>query len=155
MEVVILVNMKRDLHAIAARGAIITASVFTAALQLFSPSSLAYRAAGSGIIIDAVNVIVLALASVALADLVWRDILDKGLILPRLPTHWRHQFCVGLYSALAGAFAIRAFLATGGDLSAIVQAGAYYVLLSAWIATEAAAIAHEERKECRTLSKDD
>ncbi len=134
------------LHTIAARGCIITASVYTAVLQLFSASSLAYRAAGAGMLIDAINVVVLILAALALADLLWRDILRRGLILPRLDPQLRHQFCVWLYSALSAAFGIRAFLAMG-EPSAALQAGTYYVLFAAWIAVEAAAIANEQRSD--------
>ena len=145
--------MSGELHSVAARLLIVVASLYTAALQLFSTSSLAYRAAGAGWLIDAINWGVLGLAGIAAADLVWRDFMRKGLILPSVPGHTRHQFCVGLYSALAGAFAIRAFIAFDGETSAVLQVGTYYVLISAGIAIEAAAIAHEERQECRTPSE--
>jgi len=144
--------VKTDLHAIAARVLIVAASCYTAYLQLFSTGSLAFRAAGDGVVIDAINVAVFFLAMVALADLLWRDILRLGLILPMVPTHWRHQFCVGLYSALSAAFAIRAFVATGSDTPAVVSVGTYYTLMAAGIAVEAAAIAYEERHACRPES---
>ena len=147
--------MDTELHSISSRLLIVVASMYTAALQLFSPASLAYRAAGDGWVIDMVNVIVLALAGIAAGDLLWRDILRKGLILPRVNVHTRHQFCVGLYSALSAAFAVRAFVALDGETSAVLQVGTYYVLISAGIAIEAAAIAHEQRQEppCPTASE--
>jgi hypothetical protein len=137
-------DMKLDIHATAARVLIIAASAWTAGLQLWAPSSLAYRAAGDSMLIDAMNWVVLALAGVAVADVVWCGILRRGLILPRIPTLTRHHLCVALYSALAGAFAVRAFIATG-DPRAALPVGAYYVLVAAGIAIEAAAIAHEQR----------
>ena len=133
------------LHALAARALIISSSVWTAGLQLFSPTSLAYRAAGAGQIIDAVNMAVLVISAVALADVVWHDVLRRGLIWPSFPALHRHRICVWVYSSLAAAFGIRAFVATG-DTSAALQVGGYYVLLAGGIAIEAAALAHESRK---------
>jgi hypothetical protein len=148
-----------NLHAIAARVLIVTASVYTASLQLFSPTSLAYRAAGDSWLIDAVNVLVLLLAGVALADLLWRDVLQRGLILPSIPMRIRHRVCVAVYMGLAAAFAVRAFIASGSDPGVVLQVATYYVLLSGGILIEAAAIAHEEREEqdepCRTASESD
>jgi hypothetical protein len=143
------------MHSIAARLLIVVASVYTALLQLFSPTSLAYRAAGDGWLIDAVNVLVLCLSGIALADLIWRDVLNKGLILPGIRVSVRHQLCVATYSALASAFAVRAFVASSGEWSAVWQVGSYYLLIAAGIAVEAAAIANEERQECRTDSSKD
>lgn len=147
------------LHAISARVLIITASGYTAALQLFSTNSLAYRAAGDGLLIDLVNVLVLLLAGVALADVLWRDTLNRGLILPSIHGIIRHRICVGVYMSLAAAFAVRAFIASGSDIAAVAQVAAYYVLVSGGILIEAAAIAHEEREEqdesCHTAFKSD
>ena len=142
-----MVNVKTDLHAIAARILIMVVSFYTAYLQVAAPTSLAYRAAGDGWLIDAINVAVIGMAGFALADLIWRDILRKGLILPSVPGLLRHRVCVLLYSALASAFAIRAFVATGSDTSAVLHVGAYYLLVAAGIVVEAAAIAHEKRHE--------
>jgi hypothetical protein len=148
-----------NLHAIAARVLIIVASAYTATLQLFSASSLAYRAAGDSWLIDAINVLVLLLAGIALADVLWRDMLHRGLILPSIPGRIRHRLCVAVYMSLAAAFGVRAFIAAGNDISVVLQVATYYVLLSGGILIEAAAIAHEERKEqdesCRTASKSD
>ena len=147
--------MDIGLHSISARVLIVVASLWTACLQLFSPSSLAYRAAGDSWLIDAVNWAVLGLAGLAAADVIWRDILRRGLILPSINAHTRHHVCVAVYSALAWAFAMRAFIAAG-DPSTVLQVGAYYVLIAAGIAAEAAAIASEERKPtCRSASDAD
>jgi hypothetical protein len=151
--------MVDSLHAIAARVLIIVASVYTATLQLFSTSSLAYRAAGDSWLIDAINVLVLLLAGIALADVLWRDTLRRGLILPSIPGRIRHRLCVVVYMSLAAAFGVRAFIASGQDFGVVLQVATYYVLLSGGILIEAAAIAHEEREEqdesCRTASKSD
>jgi hypothetical protein len=133
------------LHAFISRGFAVVASLYTAGLQLLSTSSLAYRAAGDSVVADAVNVVVIVLALVALADLVWRDLLGRGLILPRLPMPVRHQLCVLVYAALAGAFGIRAFI-VAGDAGIALQVGSYYILVSALIAAEAYATAKEERE---------
>jgi hypothetical protein len=133
---------------------IVVASMWTAGLQLFAPLSLAYRAAGSSTVIDVVNVAVLVLSGLALADIAWHDILRRGLILPSFPMRWRHQFCVATYSALAAAFGIRAFVATG-DPAAVVQVGLYYVLVAAGITIEAAALAHEQREEREPSCRND
>ena len=140
-----------ELRAFISRGFAVVASLYTAMLQLISPTSLAYRAAGDSIAADAVNFIVLGLALVAGADLLWRDILRRGLIWPSFPMERRHQICVMVYSSLAGAFGIRAFLAAG-DIKVALQAGTYYVLIAALIAMEAYATAREERLVCRTES---
>lgn len=139
-----------------ARGLIVIASIWTSALQLFAPTSLAYQAAGSGVIIDFVNVIVLALAGLAALDLLWHDILRRGLVWPSFPHRQRHQICVWVYSLLAAAFGIRAFIAAG-EPSTVIRVGMYYVLLSAFIAAEAYALADEQREEhpCPTPSASD
>jgi hypothetical protein len=134
-----------SMHAIAARMLIVVASMWTAALQLFSPTSLAYRAAGDGQIIDAINVIVLCVAAVAAADLIWHDLLQRGLILPKFPARRRHHVCVWVYSTLAAAFGVRAFVASG-DAATAAQVGLYYVLIAAGIAMEAVALANEKRE---------
>ena len=138
--------MSSSLHAFAARLFIVVASMYTACLQLFSESSLAFRAAGDSWLIDAINWAVIGLAGLAGADLLWRDILRRGLIWPIFDAHLRHHICVATYSGLAGAFAVRAFLAVGSDKSAVAQVGIYYVLIAIGIAIEAAATAHEERQ---------
>ena len=139
-------TMNSALHAFAARLLIVVASMYTAFLQLFSESSLAYRAAGDHWLIDTINWIVVGLAGLAGADLLWRDILRRGLIWPSFDAHKRHHICVAVYSGLAGAFSIRAFLAAGSDKSAIIQVSLYYVLFAIGIIIEAAATAHEERE---------
>ena len=131
-------------HATVARAMICVVSGWTAGLQLLSTSSLAYRAAGGSLVIDAINVIVLALVALAVSDICWHDILKRGLVLPSVPDRLRHQVCVWTYSAMAAAFSIRAFLAAG-DPSSVFQVGGYYVLVSLAIAYEAHALAHEER----------
>jgi hypothetical protein len=138
--------MGLNLHSIAARVLIIASSVWTAALQLFSTTSLAYRAAGPGLTIDVVNVIVLCISALAVADVVWHDVLRRGLVWPSFPRKARHRICVWVYTSLAGAFAIRAFVATG-DTAAALPVGGYYVLLAVGIAVEAAALAHEQRDD--------
>jgi hypothetical protein len=147
--------MRSTLHSISARALIVVASAYTSALQLFSTTSLAYRAAGDSVLIDAVNWVVLSLAGLAGADLIWRDILRRGMIFPKFDAHRRHHICVATYSMLASAFAVRAFIASGGDVGTVFQVGGYYLLMAAGIAVEAAAIAQEERTNttCRTHSE--
>jgi hypothetical protein len=140
------------LHGTAARFLIVVGSAYTACLQLFSSTSLAYRAAGDGWLIDVINIAVLIIAAVGAADLVWHDILRRGLIWPSFPMRQRHQACVAVYAMLAGAFGIRAFIVPG-DSEIALQVGAYYVLFTAGIAIEAAAMAFEQREEqCPTDS---
>lgn len=140
-----------ELRAFISRAFAVVASLYTAMLQLTSPMSLAYRAAGDSIAADAVNLVVLGLALVAGADLLWRDILRRGLIWPSFPMQRRHHICVLVYSSLASAFGIRAFLAAG-DISVALQAGTYYVLIASLIAMEAYATAKEGRQICPTES---
>jgi hypothetical protein len=135
-----------SLHGTAARAVIVIASLWTAGLQLLSPASLAYRAAGDSFWIDAINIAVLGIAGLAAADVIWHDLLRRGLILPSFPAQKRHQVCVWVYSALAAAFAIRAFIAAG-DIHTVFQVGGYYVLIAAGIMLEAWALAHEKREE--------
>ena len=141
------------MHGLAARAAAVVATVYTALIQLFSPTSLAYRAAGESIWIDLINVGLLMIASVALADLVWRDILRLGLIFPSFPMRQRHQICVWVYAAMSAGFFIRAFIATG-EKSVALQAGSYYIFFGAVIAIESVALALKERQECQQESKD-
>ncbi len=101
--------------------------------------------------IDAINVAVLLIAGLALADVVWHDLMRKGLIWPSFPNRSRHQICVWVYMALASAFGIRAFIAAG-DPVASLQVGAYYVLLAAGITMEAIALSKEERSQCQPTS---
>lgn len=136
---------KMNTHSLSARFLIVVASAWTAGLQLFSPSSLAFRAAGDGHIIDAVNVAIFFITAVAAADLLWHDLLRRGPIWPSFPARQRHHVCVVVYSTLAGAFALRAFVASG-ELGSALQVGLYYVLIAAGIAMEAYAIADENRK---------
>jgi len=140
------------LHGTSARSFAVIASVWTAGLQLFSPTSLAYRAAGDGSMIDFMNVIVLCVAALAAADVVWRDILRRGLIWPNFPGRSRHQICVLVYSTLSATFGIRAFLAAG-DFRIAFQVGGYYTFVSVIIALEALALAKEKRSsECQSES---
>lgn len=142
-------------HGVAARAFAVVASVYTACLQLFSTTSLAYRAAGDSDIADAINIVVLLIAAVGAADLIWHDFMRRGLIWPSFPMRKRHQVCVAVYAALAGAFGVRAFI-VAGDASIALQAGTYYVLIAAAIALEAYALAKEERTEpCRNESGSD
>ena len=132
------------MHGAVARSLIVVASLWTAGLQLFSPTSLAYRAAGDGLMIDAINVVVLLLATLAGADVLWREVLRRGLIWPSFPDQTRHHICVFVYAALAWAFGIRAFIAAG-DPRTVLQVGGYYTLVSVIIAFEALALAKEKR----------
>ena len=138
--------MTRDspLHAVVARGLILTQATWTACLQLFSPTSVAYRAAGDGILIDYINVFVLLLCALGWADLLWHDLMGK-LLWPSFPAKWRHQVCIWLYILLAGAYGIRAFVAAG-DQNFVIQVGLLYVIAAVWIMAEAVAIAMENRK---------
>jgi hypothetical protein len=135
----------QNVHATIARGIIATASLWTAVLQTFSTTSLAYKAAGESLVIDAVNVIVFFLALFAAADVVWSGILRRGYIWPSFPAKARNHICVATYTALSAAFGVRAFIASG-EIFAALHIGLYYVMLAAFIAAEAYAIANENRK---------
>jgi hypothetical protein len=132
------------MHGAVARALIVVASLWTAGLQLFSKTSLAYQAAGDGALIDVVNVGMVVVATIAGADVVWRDVLRLGLLWPSFPDQARHRICVFVYAALAWAFGIRAFIAAG-DPSTVIQVGGYYTLVSVIIAFEALALAKEKR----------
>lgn len=142
-----------NLHSTIARGVIVVASIWTASLQLFDTTSLAYRAAGASVVIDGVNVAVLCLAALAAADVLWHDVLRRGLLWPSFPPRERHRVCVWVHALLAAAFGIRAFVAAG-DMSTVIKVGAYYVLLAVFIAGEAYALSDEQREEppCHTDS---
>jgi hypothetical protein len=111
--------------------------------MLWQEHSLAYRAAGDGILIDAVNYVVLALVALGWIDLIFHDMLGK-LLLPSVSNHVRHHVCVTLYSVLAMAFGVRAFIAAG-DPTLVWVVGGYYLLLAPGILIQAAAIACEDR----------
>lgn len=138
-------HARRNLHSLAARGVILTASAWTAGLQLWSTSSLAYRAGGGGEFIAAMNIIVLALCALGTVDVLLHDV-GRRLLLPMISSYWRAQVCVGLYSALGLAAGARAFVAMG-DLAYMLPVGAYYVALSVWSMVEAAAIAADQPHE--------
>lgn len=131
-------------HAIAARWSILAASTWTAVIQLWSPTSLAYRAAGDSFLIDAINAVLLVLCAVGWADIVWRDMRGR-LLLPRLSPELRHAACVALYSALGVGFLARGFIASGHDITVVVTVGVYYVLAGIGALFEAKALVDEDR----------
>ncbi len=131
-----------NLHALVARGLLLTVSTWTAALQLWSANSLAARAAGDSGLLDAMNLLVLALCSVGWIDVIVHD-LGGRLLLPTIPMRWRHQVCVALYASIGLASGVRAFVAAG-EQSLVVQVGTYYVLVSLFAMAEAGAIARED-----------
>lgn len=133
------------LHGTIARALIVVYSIWTSVLQLASPSSIAYRAAGDSVIVDAINFLVLACAALAASDILWNDVLRRGLVLPRIRPRLRHRVCVTTYMVLAGAFGVRAFVASG-DPRAALQVGVLYVLVALCVAGEAYAIAKEKRR---------
>lgn len=135
--------MRKNFHAMAARGAILTASTYTAALQLWASGSLAFQAAGDGIVIDCINILVLLVSLLGWADLIWHDVHGR-LILPSFNKALRHQICISTYMLISGAFAIRAFLAVGNP-AIVLTVGLYYIAMSLVAAIEAAAIAGEQR----------
>jgi hypothetical protein len=131
-----------NLHALVARGLLLTVSTWTAVLQLWSTSSLAARAAGDSGLIDAMNMLVLALCAVGWLDVLVHDIGGR-LLLPQFPMSWRHQVCVALYACIGLASGVRAFVAAG-EQSLVMQVGTYYVLVSLFAMAEAGAIARED-----------
>jgi len=134
-----------NLHALVARGLLLTVSTWTAVLQLWSHSSIAARAAGDSVLIDAMNLLVLGLCSIGWLDVLVHD-LGGRLLLPSFPMHWRHQVCVALYAGIGLASGVRAFVAAGSDQSLVMQVGTYYVLVSLFAMAEAGAIAREEMR---------
>jgi hypothetical protein len=131
-----------NLHAVVARGLLLTVSTWTAVLQLWSSTSLAARAAGDSGLLDGMNLLVLALCTLGWIDVIVHDIGGR-LLLPQLPWQWRHQVCVALYACIGLASGVRAFVAAG-DQSLVMQVGTYYVLVSLFAMVEAGAIARED-----------
>lgn len=131
-----------NLHAIVARGLLLTVSTWTAALQLWSATSIAARAAGDSWLLDGINVLVLGLCALGWLDVLAHDICGR-LLLPKLPMQWRHQICVALYSCIGLAYGVRAFVAVG-EPSLVMQVGAFYWLVAVFAISEAGAIARED-----------
>jgi hypothetical protein len=131
-----------NLHALVARGLLLTVSTWTAVLQLWSATSLAARAGGDSVLIDGMNLLVLGLCSIGWLDVLVHD-LGGRLLLPTFPLRWRHQACVALYAGIGLASGVRAFVAAG-DQSLVMQVGTYYVLVSLFAMAEAGAIARED-----------
>lgn len=131
-----------NLYALVARGLLLTVSTWTAALQLWSASSIAARAAGDSWLIDTMNVLVLGLCAIGWLDVLVHDIGGR-LLLPQFPPRWRHQVCVALYACIGLAYGVRAFVAAG-EPSLVVQIGMLYVLVSMFALAEAGAIARED-----------
>ncbi len=132
------------LHAVSARWGILTASTWTAILQLSRPDSLAARAAGDGLVLDWINVGILALCALGWADLLWHDLRGR-LIWPSFPQHARHHVCIGMYALLAAAFGVRAFLAAGSDVASVWLVGGYYICFAVGIMIEVRALREDAR----------
>jgi hypothetical protein len=128
----------------AARWLALSASSWTAMLVLFGPETLSAKMMGDSASVTAFNAVILALTVLGWADMVWHDIRGK-LIWPSFPALKRHQICVLLYGALAGAYGIRAFVsARHFDPSTCLLAG-YYLVTAIGIGLVAFALAGEER----------
>jgi hypothetical protein len=135
-----------SLHGKSARAAILAASTWTAVIQLWITTSLAYKAAGPGVLIDWMNIVLLALSLFGWVDLFWRDLLGKT-IWPSFSPRLRHYVCVYLYSALALGFGVRAFTAAGEDWRSVLLVGSYYLLFSLAAMLEPYALMREDRKD--------
>lgn len=131
-----------NLHAFVARGLLLTVSAWTAALQLWSATSIAARAAGGSGLIDVMNMLVLGLCAIGWLDVLVHD-LGGRLLFPQFPPRWRHQVCVALYACIGLAYGVRAFVAAG-EPALVVQIGMLYVLVSMFALAEAGAIARED-----------
>lgn len=137
-------SLSRRLSGVAARVLALSMAGFTAAFVLFSPASLAARAAGASEASEFVNIVILGICLLGWADVIWHDVRGR-LILPALPQSIRHHVCVVTYSALAGLTGVRAFVAAGSDRWEVLFLGAYYVLCAAGIGLVAVSIALDPR----------
>jgi hypothetical protein len=124
------------------RGLILTISTWTAALQLWVPTSVAARAAGESSVMDVMNMIALALCALGWLDILVHDIGGR-LLLPRISMRLRHQVCVALYSALGLAYWVRSFVSSE-QATFTLQVGALYLIVGAFAMAAAAAIARED-----------
>jgi hypothetical protein len=124
------------------RGLILTISTWTAAFQLFVPSSIAARAAGDSIVMDAMNAVALALCALGWLDVVVHDIGGR-LLLPQIPMRLRHQVCVLLYSSLGLVYWVRSFVAAG-EAEFTLPVGTLYLVVGGFALAAAAAIARED-----------
>lgn len=136
--------ISHKLNSMAARMLALTMAGWTAALVLWSPSSLAASVSGDSIIGGIINGGILVLCAPGWADIVWRDIGGR-LIWPSFPGPLRHRICVLTYSALAGLTGLRAFVAAGSDRGDVVLVGSYYLICAVAIGVVAVAIALEPR----------
>lgn len=131
----------------AAKFLALTACSFTSLIALFVPinvlSVLMYSNRTFGIV---TNALLLALSFIGWIDLIWHDILKRGVIVARLDKHMRHHLCVVYYSTLAGIFGVRAFVAAGVTPSASALMGSYYLSIAIGIAIIAVALAQEQRE---------
>ena len=131
-----------NLYAVTARGLLLTISTWTAALQLWSPTSVAARAVGDSAVMDCMNFTVLALCALGWLDVLVHDIGGR-LLLPGLSLRLRHQVCVALYSSLGLAYWVRSFVSA--EHSALtLQVGVLYLLVGAFAMVAALAIARED-----------
>lgn len=124
------------------RGLLLTISTWSAALQLFEPTSVAARAVGDSSLIDIMNAIALGLCALGWADVLAHDIGGR-LLLPGLPMRIRHQVCVALYSALGLAYWVRSFV-TAEHSALTLQVGAFYLVVGTFALAAAWAIARED-----------
>lgn len=132
------------LYGIAARVMALATSGWTAAIVLWSPTSVAARMAGDSAAVYAINGATLACCSLGLLDILWHDIRGK-LVWPTFPMQYRHRVCVMLYSMLAGLTGLRAFVAAASDYTNILLLGGYYLMCAMGIGIVAVAVALEPR----------
>jgi hypothetical protein len=136
------------LYSIASRVLALTMSGWTAALVLWSPSSLASRIAGENDLNHVINACILACCALGLADVLWHDIRGR-LIWPSFPARHRHRICVMLYAVLAGLTGMRAFVAVGSSDFNVAMLGAYYLMCAAGIGLIAVALTMEPRHDSK------
>lgn len=143
VQVCLLTNM----YSTAAKFLALTACTFTSLIALFVPVNvlavLTYTNRTFGIV---TNAALFALSLIGWIDLIWRDLLQRGLIVPMIPTRLRHHLCVLYYAVLASVFGVRAFVAAGALPSASVLMGAYYLSIGVGVAMIAVALAQEHRE---------
>lgn len=130
-------------HTVAGTGFGLTTATCTGLLLLLSPDSLTARAA-SGPLAQAIGIVMLVLAAIGWADMLWRDIGGR-MIWPSLAAAARHQACVGLYAALSCVYAVLLTAAMDPRVDASWVLGVNYLLLVIFFGTKAVAIARENR----------
>lgn len=134
-------------HVTSAKGLVLTSVSCTSALVLWSPGSLtALSSDSSGQFADVMAGLLLVLAAIGWADIIYTDLLGRS-IWPTLQPRLRHQFCMLIYSVFAAMYAVLAFVAMDPRVPSSWILIANYLLVSLFSAVLTVAIGQETRHE--------